>query len=72
MSGSYYVSFPHLFVGFGHEYINAKQSDTGIHTGIQSRSSQRHLGQTRFARQLSDMKASQNTEFNGDLPKAIW
>lgn len=43
-----YVS--HIFVGFGHNYINAEQSDASTRDISQAIASQRHMGQPRFAR----------------------
>jgi len=44
MPRSCYVYFPHLFVGFAHDYINAEKSDASTFARSLARASQRHLG----------------------------
>lgn len=44
MSKISYVCFPHLFVGFEHDYINTEKRETNTHARRQVMASQRHLG----------------------------
>jgi len=39
-----YVCFPHLFVGFEHDYINTKQRETNTRARSQAMTLQRHFG----------------------------
>lgn len=60
MPRSYYVYFPHLFAGFGHNYINTEQSNANVLIRNQ-------VG----ASILSEVRPSQNKEFQREKPKTV-